>query len=159
MKNNDITVGLLTFIIGVFLFITSFSYHPLPGQAYGAGTMPLFLGVGGSCLGAGIVFNSFFINKTRLFKIEKRSFERKDIKAISPLCAIVFLVLTANELGFLMSGTMVVLFLMLMSGVRLLLAILFSTSATIVIYLSFSKLLLVPLPRGILENIVLTTLS
>ena len=50
MKLDDLSLGALVLIGGALVLISSFQFSAIPGQAYGADTMPRAIGIAGIAL-------------------------------------------------------------------------------------------------------------
>tara|TARA_R110002072_G_scaffold49863_9_gene134983 strand:+ start:1609 stop:2073 length:465 start_codon:yes stop_codon:yes gene_type:complete len=153
MKANDLIIGALTLLVGLLLLITSFDYPALPGQAYGAGTMPRLLGGLGIGLGVALLVKGWR-GGVALVSLDAWARDRRAIGVAGTLVTTVFVILVSGDLGFVVTAIIAMFAMMLIGGIRVALALVVSVSASLVIYLAFSRLLLVPLPRGPVENLL-----
>ena len=69
------------------------------------------------------------------------------------IVALIFYILTVDLLGFVPTALIITFFLMLRFGVKVLTATAMSLASTLVIHFLFYKVLLVPLPWGLLQPI------
>lgn len=150
MTLNDLALGLLVLLGGVLLYASAMGFEPMPGQAYGAGTMPraiAFVAVG---LGAFMIVKSVAAGGARpraALAAWTRSRPALGGLAVA-LGAVLFYILASPYLGFVVSAFLVMTSLMLVLGTRPLLAVAVSLLACLVIQQAFGRLLLVPLPRN-----------
>jgi len=149
IKLSELHLGILSAIGGIVLLLASARFGPLPGQEYGAGTMPRLIGWCAILLGCFMVATSLkhwramarphladWVRKPRLW-----------LGALSCLAIIVFYILFAETLGFIPVSFTGMFVLMLILRTGWLTALLASTATTLVVYYGFSRLLMVPLPR------------
>ena len=146
MKANDLIIGALTLLVGLLLLITSFDYPALPGQAYGAGGLGIGLGVALLVKG--------WRGGVALVSLDAWARDRRAIGVAGTLVTTVFVILVSGDLGFVVTAIIAMFAMMLIGGIRVAVALVVSVSASLVIYLAFSRLLLVPLPRGPVENLL-----
>lgn len=155
MKASELTIGIIVLIVGGLLLGSSFSYPELPGQAYGAGTFPRLLGVCGLTLGLLLIAKGWAKRSSFLIgSIDEWVRHRHALGVLGVLASIVFFILAAPSLGFIVSAVAILFIFMFFGGVKLPLAVGASLTAALVIYFAFSHLLLIPLPRGAVENLL-----
>lgn len=155
MKASELTIGMIVLIVGALLLGSSFSYPALPGQAYGAGTFPRLLGVCGAILGLLLIAKGWARRSSSLIgSIDEWARDRHVLGVLGVLASIVFFTLAAPFLGFIVSAVAILFVFMFFGGVKLPLAAGASLTAALVIYFAFSHLLLIPLPRGAVENLL-----
>lgn len=149
IKLSELHLGVLTAIGGIVLLFASGHFLPLPGQAYGAGTMPRLIGWCAILLGIFMVATSV----RRLPEMLKPHLAdwvrtpRLALAALSCLAVIAFYILFADALGFIPTSFISLLALMLILRTGWVTALLASLVTTFAVYYAFSRLLMVPLPR------------
>jgi putative tricarboxylic transport membrane protein len=158
MKFSDLLIGVLLVLLGSGVLAYGYTLPAMLGQNYGSGLFPMLIG---ACLAG------FGVHLSRLGFIERRVAgmplvtvddwardHRLVLNMVIVLLLIVAYVLLAERIGFIpMSlGILTVLFWRL--GVEWWRNILISIVATAFIQLSFSNILRVPLPRGLLERVM-----
>lgn len=149
IKLSELHLGLLTAIGGIVLLFASAHFMPMPGQAYGAGTMPRLLGWSAILLGAFMVVTSFK-HLPEMLKPHLADWVYKPrlaLAALAVLATIVFYILVADTLGFIPVSFISLFVLMLVLRTRPVTALFASAVSTLVVYYGFSRLLMVPLPR------------
>ncbi len=70
------------------------------------------------------------------------------------LLALIGYILFSNFLGFIISSMLILTVLLYRFGSSILLSVLIATATTAVLHFTFAKLLLVPLPAGLLQGLV-----
>jgi putative tricarboxylic transport membrane protein len=149
MRFGDLVLGLLVLAGGVALFVTSFGFPPMPGQPYGAETMPRVLGMGTIALGL-VLAGRGVLRRTAEPAVALAPWTRRPA-ALGRLALaaglVAFYVAFAGTLGFAPTAFVVMLGLMLAMGARPLVAVAAAAAATVVIGQAFGHLLMVPLPR------------
>lgn len=149
MRCNDLVLGLLAILIGTIVYIHSQSFPPMTDGHPGPGLFPSVLS--GLFILAGIVLcvqgaKSRAPLFSRLPDLDGRGFANICVA----LLAIVFFIYASAPLGFLITSFACMLVLMLTLKARAVVALPVAAGMTLFIYLVFHKVLLVPLPRGLL---------
>ena len=152
MKLNDLSLGILVLLCGVGIYLSALGFSPIPGQAYGAETMPRTIAL--VAIGLGI----FMTGKAVVVRSSEPALSLSDWTR-SPVAllglsvavgSILFYILFSKAIGFVPAAFLVIVALMLTLRTRPLPAVLLSLLATILIQQAFGRLLLVPLPRSAL---------
>ncbi len=149
MRVTDLTLGCLVILAGIAIFISAIDFTVIPGQSYGAGTMPRAIAF--ATVGTGIFLTvKALLAKGRFgLELEEWVFNRGSLLRIGMILAlIVFYIAGAPILGFAPTAFLILIVAMLVLGTRPLIAVPVSLVATVAIQQSFGKLLLVPLPRS-----------
>lgn len=150
MKFNDLLLGLLVLLGGVAIYVSALGFTDIPGQSYGAGTMPRAIAIFSGCLGLFMIARSL-VEGARMPRLELATWVRSRRSVLSALVAlvlIVFYIVAAPAIGFVPASLVVMAVLMLTLRTKPLTAIAVSILACIVIQQAFGRLLLVPLPRS-----------
>ncbi|PZX15234.1 tripartite tricarboxylate transporter TctB family protein [Palleronia aestuarii] len=150
MRATDLTLGILVLLGGIAIYVSAMGFEVIPGQSYGAGTMPRAIAF--ATIGVGL----FIAGKALMAGDRSLGFELRDwvrsgralFRAGTALVLIVVYIVAAPFVGFTPAALFVLLAGMLVLGTRPLPAIAISIVATIAIQQSFGRLLLVPLPRS-----------
>jgi hypothetical protein len=150
MRVTDLTLGLLTLLGGIAIHLSAMGFKAIPGQAYGAGTMPRAIALVTVLTGLFIIVKAV-LSGERLPGLRLQSWTG-DMGALARIGAVLALILAyillSPVLGFLPTALAVMVLAMLVLGVRLVIALPVALTAALVIQQSFGKLLLVPLPRS-----------
>ncbi|MBP0617209.1 tripartite tricarboxylate transporter TctB family protein [Jiella mangrovi] len=150
MKFNDLLLGLLVLVAGVAIYVSALGFTDIPGQAYGAGTMPRAIALFAVCLGLSMIGRAV-VAGARMPRLELAPWVRAPRPVVSALVAIalvVFYIAAAPAIGFVPASLVVMAVLMLTLRTRPVTAIAVSIAACVVIQQAFGRLLLVPLPRS-----------
>ncbi|EPX78637.1 tripartite tricarboxylate transporter TctB family protein [Salipiger mucosus] len=149
MRVTDLTLGLLTLLGGIAIYISALDFQAIPGQSYGAGTMPRAISFVTVLLGLFIVVKAVIAGE-RMPGLRLEEWTRSGpalLRMLSVLVLIVVYIVVSPLLGFLPTAFGVMVAAMLILGVRWPLALIVSALAALAIQQSFGRLLLVPLPR------------
>jgi putative tricarboxylic transport membrane protein len=149
IKLSELHLGILTALGGIVLLFASAHFAALPGQAYGAGTMPRLLGWCAILLGCFMVATSVK-HLPEMLKPHLSDWVRTPrlaLAALASLAVIVFYILFSETLGFIPTSFVSLVGLMLVLRTRWMTAVLASAATTLVVYYGFSRMLMVPLPR------------
>ena len=117
---------------------------PVPGQDVGPAAFPMVIGFGLVACGVLIA-----LGIGQSFEVEEAP-EPLTWRVLVPPGLLVFYVLAANSLGFLLTAAAMVLAASLALGARPRLALAMAIIAPPLVHLAFYKLLRVPLPAGLL---------
>lgn len=124
----------------------------VPGQEVGPAAFPMLIGFGLiACgvmiaLGVGRSFEAEEIEQAHSGSV----MDRLGLRVLTPPALLLFYVLVAERLGFLLTGAVMVFLGALALRASLRLAIPLAIVAPLLVHLAFYKLLRVPLPEGIL---------
>ena len=153
MKFNDLLLGLLVIAGGVGIYISALDFTPIPGQDYGAETMPraiayLAIGVGLFLSGRAVLRSE---RVPRLSLADWTGSPRALASLALTVALVVAYILFSDSIGFVPMALIVMVTLMLTLGARAVIAVPAALVAAVVIQEAFGGLLLVPLPpAGIL---------
>ncbi len=152
MKLDDLALGLLAILCGVAIHVSAQGFEPIPGQAYGAGTMPRAIALLAGGLGLFMVGRAV-ASGARWPGVTLADWTRRPSALGGFLLAlglVVAYVLLADATGFVPIAIALMAALMLALKVRPVTAIVVSVLAAVVIQQAFGRILLVPLPRSAL---------
>ena len=150
MKLDDLSLGLLAILGAAAIFLSARGFEPIPGQTYGAGTMPRAIAL--LCLGVGLFLAGRAVARgARRPGASLADWARRPSAVAGLLLAlglVVAYILLAGATGFVPIAVALMTALMLALRVRPLTAIAVSLLAALLIQQAFGRLLLVPLPRS-----------
>lgn len=156
MKFDDLTLGLLVLIGSIAILVSSLSFSHIPGQAYGADTMPKAIGAVGLVLAA-VLIGQALAAGARVPAVTRTEWARSRRSVASFLLTVALIVAyiaLADSVGFIPVAIVLLVVLMLDLKVRPVTAIVVAIIGAFLIQAAFGKLLLVPLPRnGFLEGL------
>ena len=150
MKLDDLALGLLAILAGAAIHVSALGFEPIPGQTYGAGTMPraialLCVGLGAFLAGRAVLAGARRPGVALAGWAREPAALRGLLLALGLVAAYVLL---AGRTGFVPIAVALMAALMLALRVRPLTAIAVSVLAAVAIQQAFGRLLLVPLPRS-----------
>jgi putative tricarboxylic transport membrane protein len=154
MRWNDAVLGAIFVIIALVVALDARGFPDLPGQAYGSGTLPTLVAAVMFCLGAAQIVTGV---RSRAPAIRLDAWMRAPgaawRMAAVPLFVAAF-VLLLRPLGFPLVTPPLLFVLLLVMTVRPATALVVAVAATAGIWFVFARLLGVPLPLGLLTEIV-----
>ncbi|GEN26138.1 tripartite tricarboxylate transporter TctB family protein [Halomonas cupida] len=155
MRINDLLLGALMALLGAITVWASRDFPSMPRQEYGAGTFPTIVGVMLVILG-GVLALRGWRQQGALFAWQSPVAIKHVLLCVcAVVMAIVGYVQLVPILGFpIVSLVMLTALIGWLSAGRWLLAVSTALIATLLIWLTFAELLLVPLSLGILEEVV-----
>ena len=174
MKSNDVPIGAGLLVLSLLILWHVSSFPPAPGQPYNAALFPGIAAGGLALASIGLIISGMRKrDDDRKSAAAAEAAKDQDLqnagadqdvevlqtaKVPSRLLAVLltigvvgFYLLTANFLGFIITGAIILAVLMWSYGVAFKLLVPISIFAAVVIHLAFYKLLSVPLPWGILQ--------
>lgn len=151
MKISDTVVGAGFAAAGVLTVAATLGYPSLDGGHPGPALFPRILGtlmaIFGGCLSLrGLRARDVSDQVAWLSLHRSQGF----VNALFVLSGVIVYIVVADRLGFLVVGTAVMFVLMGRLEVRAGRALLIAAGFTVVVYVLFARVLLVPLPRGII---------
>lgn len=150
MKLGNLGLGVIVLLAGILLFLSSLQFSPLPGQKYGAETLPRVISFMALTVGACLCFQGTKETGTARFAAltDWGKSGRIWAKLAAACLMVVAYIVVLNVLGFTLASFALVLGMMLLMGNPPLFSLLMSVATVVVLQFAFGKLLYVPLPRG-----------
>ena len=155
MKLRDAVWGALLLAFAGALLLHIRSFPPMPGQRIGPAVLPGMLAVGLGVCGACLLVRDLRMSRGAPWAEWPAWFAaRPQVAALAVLVAVnVFYLLAVDRLGFIVTGSVYLVALMLSLRVRPVRAIVVAVLCTLAIHYAFYKLLKVPLPWGLLQGV------
>ena len=158
MRLPDRVTGLFLVGLGSLAAYGGSLLPPVPGQPVGPNVFPIVIGVGLALCGLMIAFGigHTFEEEEELIPFEAGQEAAASrgrlygLRALLPPALLLFYVLAADRLGFILTAGLIVLATSTALGARLKLAVPLALLAPIGVHLIFAKLLRVPLPIGLI---------
>jgi len=173
MKNNDVPIGAGLLLLGLAILWHVSSFPPAPGQPYNAALFPGIAAVGLVLAAIALIVTGMRKKTADRDASMAESIKAPDLETLAAgqdvevletaavpsrmlaivltAGAIIFYLVAANFLGFIITGAIILAALMWAYGVSFKLLVPVSIIGALVIHLSFYKLLSVPLPWGLLQ--------
>ena len=152
MKLNDAVIGIFLMLLGAAVLLVVQSYPQIPGQNVGPALFPGLIATG-LCIGGLMLTVSGWRSRAQVPWLEWEDWvrSRRHVRALIVLLgSVVFYMVAAQSLGFILTSVLILACLFYSLELPLGRSILIAVIATLVIHLAFYKLLRVPLPWGIL---------
>jgi putative tricarboxylic transport membrane protein len=158
MRLPDRVTGLFLVGLGAAAAYGGWLLPPVPGQPVGPNVFPLVIGSGLALCGLAIAFGigHSFEEEVELIPVEgdqptpPPTGKFYGLRALLPPALLLFYVVVADRLGFIITAALIVFVTSTALGARWKLSLPLAVLAPIGIHLIFSKLLRVPLPAGLL---------
>ena len=141
----DSVLGLLFALGGVAIFQQALSLHPLPGMNVGPGLFPSIVGLAMALMGTALTIQGWVVRDE-----PEEAPPLITWFAVGIVVAIIGAIVAMPYLGFLVAGTIFSIGIVLISRGGWLSALIFSPIATAAIYFTFTTVLRVSLPHGLL---------
>ncbi|WP_341644545.1 tripartite tricarboxylate transporter TctB family protein [Thauera sp. SDU_THAU2] len=154
-KLSELLAGVLVSALGIYVLVEARGFPTLPGNDYGADLFPRLIGYGMAAGGAWLALASV---RPVLRHASQRSTEPFTqqlewfCRLLLPVLLVIGYLLLADTLGAIPTLVLIVAMLMLISGVRPLLAVPIALLTAALIWLSFVHMLKVPLPLGLMNG-------
>ena len=158
MKFSDLLTGLFLILLGGSVAAYGYTLPPMPGQVYGAGLFPMLIGVCLAGFGTHIARQGSVARRiagTPLFAFDDWARDHRLVLNMAlVLLLIIAYVLFSTRIGFIPMSLGILTILFWRLDVEWKRNILIAVLATAFIQLSFSNILRVPLPRGLLDRVL-----
>jgi putative tricarboxylic transport membrane protein len=151
MKINDAIFGVLFAVLGAVVLVHVQSFPKIPGQQYGPGLFPGVIAFGFLVCGILLIVSGVRARGEPWFAPgEWIRIPRLVLALLAVVGGVVFYILAAEPLGFLIVAPAMLLVWLRAFGVRWTTAIVAALATSLAIWYVFYKLLRVPLPWGVL---------
>ncbi len=156
MRFNDTTVGAILILLAATMIGLTFSFPAFPGQKYGPSLFPRILGTGISLCSLLLILRDrrLAAGGPWLVLADWVGQPRKLASFGLMLAAMVFYIFASEPLGFIPCAFLIQIVLFLWFGVRPVTAVIVAVAMTLVAHWFFARMMLVPLPRGILDSVL-----
>lgn len=157
MRANDAISGLVLIVISTFMIYLTLDFPAFPGQKYGPSLFPRILGAALILCGLILVLRGLSARRAGEAWIAFADWTGEPRRVASFLllpAAVVLYILLSEPIGFIPVAFAILIFLFLWFRARLLVALPVAVVATWVVHWFFATMMRVPLPRGLLTNIL-----
>jgi putative tricarboxylic transport membrane protein len=154
MKLNDAVFGLLLTIFGIAILFAIRNFPSIPGQQVGPALFPGMIATGLCIGGVLLMVQGWRVRRfvPWVFLQDWVRSPRHVLGLVLLVASVVFYMLAAERLGFLICAPFILTALFVVLRVPLGRAVLVAVVTSLVIHFAFYKLLRVPLPWGVLVN-------
>lgn len=157
MRVNDIISGVVLIAISAIMIYLTLDFPDFPGQKYGPALFPRILGSGLILCGAILIARGVSMRRAGGPWIAFADWTRDPWHLASflmlPVLVLLY-ILVSEQIGFIPVAFAMLLLLFLWFRTRIIVAVPVAALTTWVVYWFFAILMRVPLPRGILTNIL-----
>jgi putative tricarboxylic transport membrane protein len=150
MRLNDAVLGLLLLIGAAALAYTAQSFPAVRGQQYGADVFPTIVAAGFALCGIALLASGLRARRPVLEWADWAR-ERHGVRnVLIVIGCVVFYILFSRQLGFLLTMAPLLVILLRLFGVGWIVSFVVAVSVSLAILYGFGRLLMVPLPWGVL---------
>jgi putative tricarboxylic transport membrane protein len=155
MRLNDAVIGVVLMLFALAEMAYTRSFPTLHGQQFGPDLFPILIGIGLLGCGAILTYNGLTAGRSvPLFALGDWAREPGALLNFAlVVLSLVFYIAVSDALGFVLTALIILTLLLLRFGVGVASAPLIAIAATLGIHWLFAKILLVPLPWGVLQPI------
>jgi putative tricarboxylic transport membrane protein len=154
MKLNDAVFGLLLTIFGIAILFAIRNFPSIPGQQVGPALFPGMIATG-LCIGGVLLMVQGWRVRRFVPWVSLQDWVRSPrhvLGLVLLVASVIFYMLAAERLGFLICAPFILTALFVVLRVPLGRAVVVAVVTSLVIHFAFYKLLRVPLPWGVLVN-------
>jgi putative tricarboxylic transport membrane protein len=160
MRFNDAIIGCVLVIFAIAEIAYTQTFPSLFGQRYGPALFPQLIGLG--LIASGIVLVVRGVIQKRRAGAEGRWLDMQSwagnthqkTNLVLVLLALLAYILLSDWLGFILLSMLTLSVLLYRLGSSITVALAIASATTAALYLMFAKLLLVPLPAGLLQGLL-----
>ena len=150
MRFNDAILGAVFLALSIAALVHIQGFPNIPGQKIGPGAFPGLIAVILACCSVALIWRGFRSRAPLVAVVAWLGSPRHVRNFALTVGLLVFYIVAAEPLGFLICGAVILVALFLALNVRAAWAIPLALALPVVIHLIFYKLLRVPLPWGVL---------
>jgi putative tricarboxylic transport membrane protein len=155
MRLNDAVFGVLLIVFAIAEIAYTRTFPSLHGQAYGPNLFPILIGVGFLITGAILTIQGLVQRAgAPLLEVGAWAADRRNVVNFGlVLLALLFYIVASDWLGFIPTSLIIMVVLLTSFGSGLLAALVIATLTTFGMHVLFARVLLVPLPWGLLQPV------
>ena len=155
MRLNDAVFGVLLIVFAIAEIAHTRTFPSLHGQAYGPDLFPIMIGVGFLITGAILTWQGLAQRAGQpLLEVGPWAEDRRNVVSFAlVLLALLFYIVASDWLGFIPTAFIIMLVLLKSFGSGLVTAVVIAALTTLGIQALFARVLLVPLPWGLLQPV------
>jgi putative tricarboxylic transport membrane protein len=155
MRFNDAFFGVLLIVFAIAEIAYTRTFPSLHGQAYGPDLFPILIGIGFLITGTLLTWQGLAQRAGQpLLEVGAWAADRRNVVNFAlVLLALLFYILASDWLGFIPTAFVIMLVLLKSFGSSWITALVIAALTTLGIQELFARLLLVPLPWGLLQPV------
>jgi putative tricarboxylic transport membrane protein len=155
MRLNDAIFGVLLIVFAIAEIAYTRTFPSLHGQAYGPDLFPILIGVGFLITGAILTVQGLAQRAGQpLVEVGAWAADRRNVVNFAlVLLALLFYIAASDWLGFILTAFIIMLVLLKSFGSGMVTALVIAALTTLGIHTLFARILLVPLPWGVLQPV------
>lgn len=155
MRFNDAVFGGLLILFAIVMIAYTTTFPSLYGQNYGPDLFPIIIGGGLAICGILLVVRGVAERETvPLVQMGDWASDRGTVINVGLLIgAMIFYILLSDWLGFVIISLLILTILLVRLGSSFLTSVVIAAVTTLLIHFVFAKVLLVPLPWGLLQPV------
>lgn len=150
MRVNESVIGLVSVVFGVTVFCLTLNFPSLEGGHPGPALLPRLLAFLFVAFGIPLLIQGIKARGPRLSTQRFSPGRRLVFNAICVVASVVFYIFFVEKLGYILTNFFLLTVLTKVLGVRTVSSLVFSFALTMGVYILFHKILLVPLPWGLI---------
>jgi len=154
MRFNDAIIGLVLIAVAAVTIWLTRDFPAMPGQKYGPALFPTIIASGLGLGGLILVLTGLRSGAPALRLADWTRDPRAVTNVIAVPVALLLYILVSETLGFLLTAIILTFALLVLFRRRPVSSLVIALAAALVIQQAFTRLLLVPLPRGLLESMM-----
>jgi putative tricarboxylic transport membrane protein len=157
MKFNDAVTGAVLFALAVFIGVYGYRLPAMPGQPYGAGAFPITIALGLGAFSLVLTIQALRAGEAGTKWVELAPWARSPAQLFNFIATLVLIgayLLLSDAVGFIPLSIAMLFIMFTLQKVAVARALVIAVCMTLVIHVGFADLLRVPLPRGILTDIL-----
>lgn len=155
MRFNDAVFGIFLIVFAIAVIAWTTTFPSLHGQDYGPDLFPIIIASGLALCGAILIVRGLAQRATvPMVQMGAWASDRGTVINVALLIgAMIFYILFSDWLGFVVTSFLILTILLVRLGSGVLASIVIAAITTLLIHSVFAKLLLVPLPWGLLQPV------
>ena len=155
MRFNDAIFGVLLIAFAIAEIAYTRTFPTLHGQAYGPDLFPILIGVGFLITGAVLTVRGVALRAAApLVEVGPWADDRRNVVNFAlVVLALLFYIAASDWLGFILTAFLIMLVLLKNFGSGLVTSVVIAALSTLGIHTLFARVLLVPLPWGLLQPV------
>jgi putative tricarboxylic transport membrane protein len=155
MRINDAVFGVILIVFAIAEIAYTRTFPSLHGQAYGPDLFPIMIGVGFLITGAMLTIQGLAQRAGQaLLDVGPWADDRRNVVSFAlVLLSLLFYIVASDWLGFIPTSFIIMLVLLKSLGSSLIAGVVIAALATLGIQALFARVLLVPLPWGLLQPV------